>query len=126
MPQITLQYSENCRHAGSFKPLFRSIHAVLERSGGILIDNCKSRAQLCNEFYIADGDSAHAFAHLEIRFIEGRTDQVRDAIGRACLALLLEFFKSSVESNRMQITVEIDDIKRQNYFKHPPGTLTPQ
>lgn len=126
MPQIKLEYSENCQHHDGFDTLFRSIHAVLERTGGILIDNCKSRARLCNEFYIADGDPAHAFAHLEIRFIEGRTEQIREAIGRECLALLLEFFKSSVDNNRMQITVEIEDIKRQNYFKHPPGTLTPQ
>ncbi len=126
MPQITLEYSENCQHEGNFDTLFSSIHLVLERVGGILIDNCKSRARQCREFYIADGDPAHAFAHLEIRFIEGRTDEVREAIGKESLALLLDFFKSSVDSSRMQITVEVEDIKRNNYFKYPPGTLTPQ
>ncbi|MGI9318240.1 MAG: 5-carboxymethyl-2-hydroxymuconate Delta-isomerase [bacterium] len=126
MPQITLEYSKNCQHNGNFYPLFKAIHNVLQDTGGILMSNCKSRAKMLSHFYIADGDPAHAFVHLEIRFIEGRSDDIRQSIGRHCIALLKDFFQESVDNNKMQITVEIADIKRRDYSKFPHGTLTVQ
>lgn len=126
MPQITLEYSENCLCNSELRLLFRAVHHVLQDTGGILLNNCKSRAIKLSDYYIADGDNAHAFAHLEIRFIEGRSDSIRASIGNECLELLKEFFKPAIDNQRMQITVEVDDIKGSNYYKYPPGSLTPQ
>ena len=126
MPQITLEYSENCQYNGEFQSLFHAIHYVLQLTGGIHLSNCKSRARKLSDYYIADGDASHGFAHLEIRFVEGRSDSVRASIGNECLDLLKGFFKPAIDKLQLQITVEVDDIKRSNYFKYPPGTLTPQ
>ena len=126
MPQITLEYSENCQYKGELRELFHAVHNILQDTGGILLDNCKSRARRLSDYYIADGDNTHAFAHLEIRFIEGRSHSIRASIGNECLDLLKDFFEPAIDQQRMQITVEVDDIKGSNYYKYPPGTLTPQ
>jgi 5-carboxymethyl-2-hydroxymuconate isomerase len=126
MPQITLEYSDNCLHEGEFAGLFRKIHSVLQQTGGIRIENCKSRALEREKYFIADGDPVHAYAHLEIRFIEGRSEDIRESVGQQCLELLKEFFNKSIKVREIQITVEVADIRRQGYTKFPPGTLTQQ
>ncbi len=126
MPQITLEYSDNCLHDGEFAGLFRGIHGILQQTGGIRLENCKSRALEQENYFIADGDPVHAYAHLEIRFIEGRSDEIRKTMGQQCLELLKKFFKKSIEGGEIQITVEVADIRRQDYTKYPPGTLTRQ
>ena len=126
MPQVVLEYSENCIHKDEFSVLFQKVHNVLSQTGGISLDNCKSRACQCQQFYIADGNPINAFCHLDIRFVEGRTDQIKNTIGTQCLGLLKDYFAESIEQQQMQITVEVRDILLKEYHKFPSATLTTQ
>lgn len=126
MPQIHLEYSFNCRPDKTFETLFKEVHQTLTSVGGIRIDNCKSRATCHQDFYIADGNPRHGFAHLSIRFVEGRTETIKNKIGIECLAHLKWFFKEQLQSLELQLTVEIQDIRLSDYHKFPEGTLTKQ
>jgi len=123
MPQITLEYTGNITQELIAQDLFSPIHKVLGDVAGIPINNCKSRAIQRDDFYIANGETKNAFAHLEIRFIEGRSPEVKRAIGEQCLEQLESYFAESTSSLDLQITVEILDIHKQSYFKFPKGTL---
>lgn len=125
MPHVTLEYSANLPELAAYAPLFSEIHAVLQDIGGIKLANCKSRARKAEPFHIGDGDSAHAFIHLNIEFVEGRSAQLKQAIGNECLALLKRHYQAQL-NDELQITVNIVDIKLDNYFKHPEGSLTKQ
>ena len=46
-------------------------------------------------------------------------------VGNAALELLKEHFAAAPEELDVQITVEIEDIRRETYFKHPSGTWSP-
>jgi len=124
MPQITLEFSNNSDHDDHFDTLFQSIHQVLHETAGISLGNCKSRAIGLDTFYIADGDSKHAFAHLSVRFVEGKSSETRTAVGQQCLALLKDFFSQAIERQEIQLTVEVQDIQLAHYHKHPEGTLS--
>ncbi len=126
MPQIHLEYSVNCQSDKTCAILFKQIHHTLAFVGGIRIDNCKSRAICHQEFFIADGDPRHAFAHLSIRFVEGRSEAIKEQIGIDCLEHLKQFFEKQVQNLKLQLTVEIQDIHLSNYHKYPEGTLTKQ
>jgi len=126
MPQITLEYTANCRHNDQFSSLFHSIHKVIHKIGGISLDNCKSRAIPLDNFLIANGDSSHAFAHLSVRFVEGRHEETRIALGQRCLELLKGYFSESINTQKIQLTVEVQDIQLTHYHKYPEGTLTRQ
>lgn len=123
MPQISLEYTDNLTQEINTAKIFRNIHQVLGEVAGIPLANCKSRANRLNDFYIADGDSKNAFIHLEVRFIEGRSAEIRSEIGEQCLEQLQAYFAESVSSQNLQITVEIHDIHKPSYFKFPKGTL---
>ena len=126
MPHILLEYTPNLTETPDFAALFASIHESLEALVGIKLDNCKSRVRVADNFYIGDGSAAHAFVHLEIRFVEGRSRAVKQALGAQCLALLQQVYGASIGEKDLQITVEVDDIIRDFYFKYPEGSLTPQ
>ncbi len=126
MPQITLEYTDNCSDCEGFHDLFYAIHKVLNNVGGIDLNNCKSRALVLSNYYIADGNPTHGMVHLSIRFVEGRSEKVRQGIGAQCLELLKRHFAEDLDRLTLQLTVELGDIQLAHYHKHPPGTLTKQ
>ena len=123
MPHLTLQYSENLRSAAPSAPLFATLHGVLESVAGISVGNCKSRWREVSDFHVGAGGEDKAFVHLSIRYLEGRPPATQHAVGEAVLRVLKEHFKEAPDDLDIQITVEIEDIRRDTYFKDPPGTL---
>lgn len=91
--------------------------------GGILIDNCKSRAVSRENFHVGDGKTGGAFVHLDVKLLEGREPPVKQALGEALVALLRDTYSEISQSLDLQITVQIRDIQRGSYFKYPGGTL---
>lgn len=122
MPHLTLEYTENLEREIIFDDLFPRLHGVLVDVAAVPIGNCKSRACRLDSYYIADGGPQHAFVHLAIRFMEGRSVELKRNIGRGCLKVLEELCCAPA-GLELQITVEIQDIERTTYFKLPEGTL---
>ncbi len=52
-------------------------------------------------------------------------DEIHQAIGRECLQLVKRYYHLHL-SDALQITVKIDDIALDFYFKDPAGTLNYQ
>ena len=100
------------------------MHDVLHEVGGVKIENCKSRIRVADPFFISRGEQSGAFLHLDVRLIEGRTIELKQAIGNGLLDVLKDGYKEAMHSRNLQITVEIRDIQRNEYFKCPEGTLT--
>lgn len=123
MPHLTLEYTDNIKQQIDFKDLFTGLHQVLADVGAIPLGNCKSRAVRLVHYYIADGDSRHAFVHLVIRLLAGRPIEQKQEIARQSLAILKDAFASSLAEFELQISVEIHDIERSTYSKIPEGTL---
>ena len=121
MPHLRLEYSSNLDEAIASPVLLLDLHRTLERVAGISIGNCKSRALPVPRYVVAGGGPDGAFVHLDVRFLEGRPLEVRRALGEALLARLLEAYGAGRAG--LQVTVEIAELPRVTYFKHPPGTL---
>ena len=124
MPHLTLEYTANITQEIDSRELFSELHQVLGEIGGICIENCKSRARSLNLYHIAKGATESAFIHLEIRLFEGRPPTLKAAIGDNCLHILENYFAESISQLDLQITVEICDMQKPNYFKFSKGTLT--
>lgn len=124
MPHLTLEYSGNVPDPPDIQGILREIHRVLQETAGIKIANCKSRGRIADEYVVADGGSSHAFVHLDVRILEGRSVELKKELGNRLLETLREHFSSAEAVLDLQTTVEIRDIERASYFKHPEGTLT--
>ena len=126
MPNIVLEYTSNVSETIDFSEFLASIHKVMHEVGSINLDNCKSRAVEIEKFHIGDGHPSNAFVQLSVAFLAGRSNETKQQIGNACLVQLKQFYEKSMARLDLQITVEIVDIQRENYFKYPEGTFTVQ
>lgn len=126
MPHLKLEYTTNVKLTSNLTDLFERLHKVLVETAGINPDNCKSRSYMVEDFLIGSGSESDGFVHLDIRFLEGRSPEVKQNIGQEALAVLLEWFHEALDKLELQITVEVRDIQRSFYFKYPEGSFTPQ
>ena len=123
---MTLEYTDNVDQEVNFAHLFSRLHRVLSDVGGLRIENCKSRAIKLDQYYIGQDEADNAFVHVELRFLEGRSLELKQQIGRQILSILKKYYRPTLAKQNLQITVEIKDIERQLYFKIPDGSFTNQ
>jgi 5-carboxymethyl-2-hydroxymuconate isomerase len=118
MPHITLELSDNLPLSDvHFPKFFAELHQVLVSNLGVALLNCKSRLVRHKNFYVADGNNAHAFAHLEIKILEGRSTAEIIGMGNIVLELLIRTFETSHKELIFQPSVEVIGIEPANYFK---------
>lgn len=131
MPQILLEYSSNIAELLSigfpYKIILKEIHRILNKVGKVKLENCKSRVLSHSNYYIADGATDHALLHLEITFMEGRSDELKKEMGEMMILYLQNYLNILIPEYenklKIQITVHFQDIRRKAYFKYPSGTI---
>lgn len=117
MPHLILEHSANIVEKPDFEQLFSRMHWVLNELGAFKLSDIKSRVYPCPTYYIADGDTNHAFVHLRLEILEGRSADIKHQAGERLLALLRETFPSSMKERSCQFSVEIRDMAKDAYFK---------
>ena len=125
MPHLTLEYTANLSGTPPTAEMFLDIHRVLASVAGIRPENCKSRWREVEAWVVGYGNSGSAFVHLDIRFLEGRPQDVQRAVGEGVLEILTNHFRTEGSETDLQITIEVQEIRKATYFKFPPGTLGP-
>ena len=123
MPHLTLEYTSNLATTPPTPDLLLTVHRLLEAVAGIRTENCKSRWREVEECVVGSGDPDSAFVHLEVRFLEGRALEVQQAVGEGALGVLKDHFLPGPDGVDVQITVDVQEIRKATYFKFPPGTL---
>lgn len=115
MPHVTLEYSNNINANINLNDLFGKIHNIIAETAGADINACKSRAHKLDEYYIGDGDSGHAFVHVDIALLQGRALEVRDKLSSACFELI----KASYPPNelKMHFSVSVTELDKATYKK---------
>jgi 5-carboxymethyl-2-hydroxymuconate isomerase len=117
MPHLTLEYTNNITQRVDAHDLFSKLHSILTEVAEINIENCKSRVIALDQFYMGDGSATNAFVHLRIALFEGRPLVLKEIIGKQCLHTLEVYFAPAIAEMHIQLTVEIEDINKQSYFK---------
>jgi len=125
MPQISLEYTSNIQFPIDKMLFFRELHKIVSEKGKCNIDNCKSRLKQIDNYFIGNVNNDElGFIHLELRFLEGRSDEIKIKLGNSLLSYLEMIFINTIGEQEVQITVQVIDIKKIFYFKYPKGTYT--
>jgi 5-carboxymethyl-2-hydroxymuconate isomerase len=117
MPHMILEYSANVVDEIDERALALALNRELVAAGPFALADVKSRVYRAERFAIADGGEREAFVHLELRILEGRDADTRRAAGEHMLGVLRRAFARSLAELDLQITVEICEMGRGNYFK---------
>ncbi len=118
MPHLILEYTDNIPERPDFHKLFHEFHRILQRHADIKINNCKSRAIQLDTFLSGSGADGAAYIHLAVRIFSGRSQEVLHTIGEKLRAVLMNEFVITDDNRQLQITVEINEIDKQLYFKY--------
>ena len=124
MPQIKLEYTANISFLLPKEEFFKNLHKIISTEGNININNCKSRLIKLENYYIGNINKKTGFIHLELKFLEGRSEKIKIHLGQKLLAYLKESFLRADNEKSVQITVQIIDINKLFYFKYPEGSIT--
>ena len=116
MPHIKLEHTNNIT-ADIILKLFNNLKTILIDVAGIKKENCKCKAIYIPIYQTGTSDDLHNFMHLEISILEGRSEKVLQHIGEQSLQILKKHFRGGeTQNNSNQYSVEIREIKQNNYF----------
>ena len=115
MPHLRLEHTINIESKILCK-LFDKLVNVLTKNTSIKSSNCKNRAIKINNFYLDQKNGNEGFIHLEIIILEGRSKKTKQKIGRESLDFLKSYFQKKSNESSLQISLEIREMKREDYF----------
>jgi 5-carboxymethyl-2-hydroxymuconate isomerase len=115
MPHVVLEYSDNLLDRPDLGRLLLEIHEALLATGAFARDDIKSRAIRHDTYAVADGAAGRGFVAVEVRILEGRSDEVKAAAADGVLAALERAFPESLARQPVGFSVEIRDMDRASY-----------
>lgn len=123
MPHLVIEHSAGCGAGVDFDLLLPVLNRTVADAIGTHIDNCKARVLRLECYQVGETRPGSQFVHVDLLVLEGRSLERKRATADAVLACLREAFAAELQG--LQITVNVRDIERAVYAKHPAGTLTP-
>ncbi|MFJ3497265.1 5-carboxymethyl-2-hydroxymuconate Delta-isomerase [Streptomyces sp. NPDC086091] len=109
MPQITVDYSD--RLADTFdRPGFATaVHEAVVTIAAATPQACKTRFRRTEDTVVGPDTDGHAVVHVEIGLLAGRTEETRDRLAEAVLALLGQHLKPT-GALAVHLSTEIRDL----------------
>jgi 5-carboxymethyl-2-hydroxymuconate isomerase len=117
MPHVTVEYSANIKSDLSSKALMKKIHETLAGFSTFNLNEIKSRCIRHQDFYMGDGNARNAFVYLRLEMLAGRRPAIKRAIGAKLRGVLRDSFRTAAKRYRLQMSVEIREIKKALWFK---------
>lgn len=115
MPHVTLEYSANVQPLDVQK-LLRTVNQAMIDTGEFESLDIKSRAVKQEEFLIGLADSGHAYIHVKVALLSGRSAETKLNISKQLLDVLHSQLLP-IAGIRLQLCVEMQDIDRVAYSK---------
>ncbi|MHB1221711.1 MAG: 5-carboxymethyl-2-hydroxymuconate Delta-isomerase [Gammaproteobacteria bacterium] len=116
MPQLVLEYSSNVIEKDDLTKLLKKINHFLTDSLPADLAACKGRAFERDVYCVSDGDARHAFVHVHLKVMAGRTYEKLNDVGNGLMSLLQEYFQTSAKQLALQMSLEIQELQK-TYFK---------
>ncbi len=117
MPHLILEYSNNLPEPVNLPTLFGQLNAAVAEMGPFRLADIKARAIAHDHFLIGAGSPNAVFVHLTVGIFGGRDPALQKRISARMLAILRENFPRSWAERPCDITVEIDEMRRDTYGK---------
>ena len=115
MPQVIVEYTENLAGFPTAEVL-RVLNQRLIACGEFQPHDIKSRAVCVRDFLVADGDDAHAFVHVSLSILSGRSQATKAAISQSLMGAL-QTLLAPMPDLTLQLSIEVRDMERAVYSK---------
>lgn len=115
MPHLTLEYTNNLDAIDPDSILLALNHALVA-SGHFEESDIKSRAVALDTWRVGVSSTDHAFVHVRLAILSGRSAQVKSELSNALLRVLRVASKG-LTAHPTQLCVEVQEIERASYAK---------
>lgn len=115
MPHIIVEYSSDLKGTFDVPDVLKSINDIVAQHYEGDANRIKSRAIAYDDYSIGKHHQDGSMVNVVLQLIEGKTDENKDAIGRAVFDCLNQTFKS--DNDRFQVSVEIRELSKKFYYK---------
>lgn len=116
MPHMIVEYSNNIKDLQADK-LLLSLNQALINTGHIKAAELKARLSNTGDFLIGLGDLDHAFIHVHVYLLAGRSEAEKNSIADAAIAALQAFNAYQAEQLTVQRSVQLTDMPATDYRK---------
>jgi len=117
LPHCILEHSDNIKDTVVWDSIFKNLHKIFVETGEFIEADIKSRVIKHDNFYIGDGNPNQAFITLNIKLLDGRSDQFKKDLAQSALNLLSKYFTKTLNDLKTSISVQISNIHRNSYSK---------
>lgn len=112
MAHFVLEHSENLSQSKeTLQGLFEALHKAAENTGLFPLKGIRSRAYVCHDYRLADGNSRHGFAHLEVKLGAGRSLQDRKAASEVFFKVFCDHFSEQVAQHGVALSFEMKELE---------------
>ncbi|MCA0899108.1 5-carboxymethyl-2-hydroxymuconate Delta-isomerase [Microbulbifer agarilyticus] len=117
MPHLVIEYSQKLEDSISIPALVSNGQQAMNDTGLFNAGAIKTRAIPFREFVLGKSHegSSNLFIHAEVRILEGRTSEQKEALSAAIFNYLCEAAPEVPE-----ISVEVRDMQKASYSKRVP------
>ena len=112
MAHFILEYSDNIKPDSlHLQALFEKLHDAAKSTGFFPFKGIRSRAYVCHDYRIADGNPNHIFIHLQVLMGAGRTDQQRKTAADTFFKVFEEHFAFLFEDCGVAMSFELKELE---------------
>ena len=112
MAHFVLEYSANIpAETLSISTLFANLHQAAVDTGLFPLKGIRSRAYVCREYRLADGNPEHIFVHLTVLLGAGRSLEERELAAKSFFKLLEAHFASCYEQRGVALSFEMKELE---------------
>ncbi len=117
MPHFVIEYSTNLDPDIDLRAVVEAVHKSAVDSGLFKIGGIRVRTLKHDIYKIADGNPEHAFLHIRVAILEGRSAEDRERLGNATLAAVDALLSNAQKKRGIALSVEIGEIDHNMSFK---------
>jgi 5-carboxymethyl-2-hydroxymuconate isomerase len=117
MPHVILEYTANLGAQVNAPELLHQLYEVMLTHADCRVEDLKLRAMRQDIFIAGDELPDKAYVYAAVRFLAGRSPELKKALGDALLQTLSDYFAKGPGPLRPQVCVELIDIDPACYFK---------
>jgi len=112
MAHFVLEYSDNIdAELLDVQGLFAKLHDAAHRSGIFPLKGVRSRAYVCRDFRIADGNPEHMFVHLSFLIGVGRSPDEKERVSKQFFDVLTTHFASCFNVRGVAMSFEMRELE---------------
>ncbi len=92
MPHIILEH--NTKEDGLVTETCKLLHKVLSEQETVKLESIKTRSVFIENLILGDGNVDETFAHVQLKLLPGRTEELRAHMSAALLKVLISQFET--------------------------------